>query len=206
MYHNTTQLGRINIDMFSKKISKTDKYLPSLQYSSDPSCEYLLSDEILAVDNYLQNIWRFGKKIPWNTKDGALFCAICWSKTICTNKLGLDWIPSDRTLFSLDWIELNWSLRWYLIFMTDPTDISVEKINCHVETFYNSMYDRWGEIWNFSTCNLIILYMPDVEKSEIYHAHLCMMWRHFLDFSPAVVCVVLSIQYSLYCVEFHTFS
>ena len=32
----------------------------------------------------------------------------------------------------------------YLIFVTDPTGISVEKNNCHVEKFQISVHDRCG--------------------------------------------------------------
>ena len=93
----------------------------------------------------------------------------------------------------------------YLIFITNSTNISVEK-NWHVEKFQISMHNRCGDIWNFYMwSNFNFLHMQDVEKSKISpHVEWIDVEKSDISFHLAFVwCGKVSTyaQFLLFCCE-----
>ena len=62
--------------------------------------------------------------------------------------------------------------------------------------FPRDLFIMWSnfQFLHHTWSNLIFLHMPDVEKSEIYPAHMCVC---LVEKSTSVICVILRTQYIL---------
>ena len=111
----------------------------------------------------------------------------------------------------------QWPCTIYLIFITNTNNISVEKfvlwryfrflnvtdmekseVSPHMEKFLNSPHHRCGQIWNFSTSCMCVMWRMSPHKCKIYFV---LLYNRFCHNLRCFVAKYVLLWFAHFCVE-----